>query len=250
VSGTDQDLQPTEDPSVWSADAALLTQPGDWQVQVRVRRRDAEDVVAAMTVREVGGFLARGQGPDELFDLPFTFVDWNIVAGGAMLTLGVGALLIWRNRPASWRRSTGASVALSSAASLMAGFTLIFGVHAHEGGLIRDNPVPMTAESVAAGKLIYENNCQVCHGTDGKGGERAANLTLHVPAHSDGTIFFWISEGLPLDEVRKRMPAWKDRLSEQERWDVVNYLRAAFGSGQFEPVLPPDLQPTPSGTSP
>jgi len=250
VSGTDQDLQPTNDPAVWSADAALLTQPGDWQVQVRVRRRDAEDVKAAMTVREVGGFLARGRRPDELFDLPFTFVDWNIVAGGAMLVFGVGALLIWRNRPASWRRSTGASVALSSAASLMAGFTLIFGVHAHEGGLIRDNPVPMTAESVAAGKLIYENNCQVCHGADGRGGQRAADLTLHVPAHSDGTIFFWISEGLPLDSPRKTMPSWKDRLTETERWNVVNYLRAAFGSGQFEPVLPPDLQPTPPGASP
>jgi len=250
VSGTDQDLQPTSDPAVWSAQAALLTQPGDWQVQVRVRRRDAEDVVAAVTVREVGGFLARAQGPGELFDLPFTFVDWNIVAGGAMLTLGVGAFLIWRNRPESWRRSTGASVALSSAAALMAGFALIFGVHPREGDVIRDNPVPITAESVAAGKLTYEINCQVCHGADGRGGARAADLTLHVPAHSDGTIFFWISEGLPLESVRKTMPSWKDRLNETDRWHVVNYLRAAFGSASSQPVLPPDLRTTPSGASP
>jgi copper transport protein len=249
VSGTDLDLEPTGEPAVWSTESALLTQPGNWEVQVRIQRRDADDLATTLTVREVGGFLARGRGPDDLFDLPFTFVDWNIVAGGAMLVLGIGALLIWRNRPPTWQRGTGASVALSSAASLMAGVVLLFGVSADHADLLLDNPIERTPDSVAAGKLIYDNNCQVCHGADGKGGNRAADLTLHVPAHGDGTLFFWISEGLPLDSERKDMPSWKDRLSATGRWNVVNYLKAAFGSGQFEPVLPPDLQPTPSGVT-
>lgn len=250
VSGSDLDLEPTDDPAVWSTESALLTQPGTWQVAVRIQRRGVDDVRAQLTVRGVGGFLARGRGPNGLFDLPFTYVDWNIVAGGAMLVLGIGALLIWRNRPPSWRRSTGASVALSSAASMMAGCVLLFGVHAHQGNVLMDNPLEATAANVTAGQTIYENNCAVCHGVDGRGSVTAADLTLHVPAHADGTLFFWISEGLPLNEKQKRMPSWKDRLTEVQRWQVILYLRAAFGSGEFKPVLPSDLQPTPTAATP
>ena len=37
----------------------------------------------------------------------------------------------------------------------------------------------------------------------------------------DGRLFFWISEGIG----GTAMPAFKDRLSETERWDVVNFLK-------------------------
>jgi len=40
--------------------------------------------------------------------------------------------------------------------------------------------------------------------------------------HPDGRLFFWISEGIG----GTAMPAFKDRLSETERWDVVNFLKA------------------------
>jgi len=32
------------------------------------------------------------------------------------------------------------------------------------------NPVPVTAESIAAGQVIYRRRCAGCHGADGKGG--------------------------------------------------------------------------------
>lgn len=246
VSGTDQDLKPTADPAVWAANAALLTQPGNWRVQARIRRAGAEDEVIGFNVPRVGGILAEGTGPQGLFNLPFTFVDWNIVGGGAMIVLGLGALLIWRNRPPTWQRSTAASVALSSVVSLMAGTTLLFGVHVHNAPGVRTNPVAATADSLAAGEAIYTRNCLSCHGVNGKGSDTAADLTTHVPAHNDGTLFLWISEGIPLNEERKRMPAWKDLLSEADRWNVINYLREAFGSGQFEPVLPATATPAPS----
>jgi mono/diheme cytochrome c family protein len=235
ISGTDQDLEATDDPAVWSAESALLTQPGDWRLQARIRRTGVDDAQMTYTVPRVGGILARGRGPEDLFDLPFTYVGWNIVAGGAMIALGIGALLIWRNRPQSWRPAASASVAFSSLIALMAGATLLFGVHGHTGEGTVKNPIPSSPESVAAGYNTFVSNCASCHGFDLRGSSTAADLTVHVPAHNDGTLFLWISEGLPLNSNRKTMPTWKDRLSETERWNVINYLRNAVETGELQP---------------
>jgi mono/diheme cytochrome c family protein len=247
TTGTSLELEPTDEAEVYAAEAALLTQPGDWRVQARIRRRGMYDSATGfIPVSEVGGFLARGKGPEGLFDLPFTFVDWNIVAGGAMLVLGLGAFLIWNNRPPSWRRGVSTSVGASSAFAMLGGVVLIFGVHTHETVVPRTSPVPATEESLAIGLDIYEVNCLTCHGRKGRGdGPSAATLAFppadlnqHVPYHSDGTLFLWTSEGLPIDSDQKNMPAFKDQLTQEERWHVINFLREAFGSGAFEPVLP------------
>jgi putative copper export protein/methionine-rich copper-binding protein CopC/mono/diheme cytochrome c family protein len=252
-SGTDQELSSTSQPGVWSADSALLTRPGDWRIQIRVRRGGAaSDVTTQVSVLGVGGILALKSQPKGLFDLPFTFVDWNVVAGGAMLALGIGAFLIWRNRPPSWEGATSASVALASIVALFAGTTLVFGVHAHQGVVGNNSPVPATQQSLATGQTLFETNCVTCHGREGRGDGPLANqlptkppdLTQHVPYHNDGTLFIWISQGIPIDSSTKRMPAFKGSLTVTERWDIVNYLRHAWGSGQFTPVLPTD-QPTP-----
>lgn len=76
---------------------------------------------------------------------------------------------------------------------------------------------------VAAGQEIFNTNCAPCHGQDGTGvvpgaldltGEYAAGL-------SDTYMFFRVSEG-----VRgTAMPPWKDRLTEEERWQVIGYER-------------------------
>jgi mono/diheme cytochrome c family protein len=39
--------------------------------------------------------------------------------------------------------------------------------------------------------------------------------------HPDGLLYRWISEGVP----DRSMPAFRGRLTEEERWHVVNYLR-------------------------
>ena len=241
-SGTDQDLAPTDNPATWSADAPLLTQPGDWLLETRVRRAGVDDVTTRYTIPRVGGVLADANQSPALFDLPFTFVGWNIVAGGAMIAFGVGIYLIYRNRPQGWQRSTSWSVGLAAAVSLVAGAMLLFAVHTHE----RITEIkPATAESLQNGKVIFANNCMHCHGADGRGGNnRAADLTQHVPYHNDVNLFIWVTEGLPLDSATKRMPSFRDTLSSDERQDVVNYLRSAFGD-VGTPVLPPDLQTPP-----
>ncbi len=92
-------------------------------------------------------------------------------------------------------------------------------------------------------------NCIACHGRTGEGdGPGAAALQFppprlgdHVPFHNDGTIFLWISEGIPLDGETQNMLGFKEILTVDERWHLVNFLRATFKVGDFVPVLPEDL---------
>lgn len=239
--GTDQDLKATSTSGVWSAEAPLLTQPGDWRLEARIRRRDVDDVTTRYTVLRVGGVLADTNQPRTLFDLPFTFVGWNIVAGGAMIAFGVGIYLIYRNRPQTWQRSTSVSVALAAAVALAAGAMLLFVVQPDE----RFKDKPGTPESIQNGQTLFTKNCISCHGANGRGNNaRGADLTQHVPYHNDTTLYIWVTEGIPLDSETKRMPSFKDMLSSDERQDVVNYLRSAFGD-IGTPVYPDTPTPAP-----
>jgi mono/diheme cytochrome c family protein len=90
------------------------------------------------------------------------------------------------------------------------------------------NPVAADTKSVAAGELLYQQNCLACHGTMGKGNGRAATSLEPSPAdlsmpmmweHSDGALFWKITEG------RRPMPAFETLLADEQRWQVVNYVR-------------------------
>ena len=91
------------------------------------------------------------------------------------------------------------------------------------------NPVPPTQETLAAAQDIFTDNCVLCHGEKGMGdgpGAKAikvkpANFTDEkmMAAETDGALFWKMSTG------RGPMPAWKDTLSDKERWGLVGYLR-------------------------
>jgi len=53
------------------------------------------------------------------------------------------------------------------------------------------------------------------------------DLTDHeTAAETDEELFSVITKG------SKPMPAFKNRLSEQQRWDVVRFVRVAFATGR------------------
>jgi len=91
------------------------------------------------------------------------------------------------------------------------------------------NPVPVTEEGLAAARDLYLENCARCHGEKGKGDGPEAPMQSVKPADftngqmmsemADGEIFYRISEG------RRPMPPFKRTLSEEQRWELVNFLR-------------------------
>ena len=93
------------------------------------------------------------------------------------------------------------------------------------------NPHPVSAASLANGRMYYSINCAVCHGDTGMGdgpatkyGMPGINLNTDVTkGRTDGYIFGMIRNG------RGLMPPY-NRIEEPDRWDVVNYLRALQGS--------------------
>lgn len=95
------------------------------------------------------------------------------------------------------------------------------------------NPVPATAESVARGASLYKTNCAVCHGEGGRGDGPVGRKFDPAPvdlskdytqSQADGQLFFTLTRG------RVAMPFYRDALSQQERWDVVNYVKSEFGT--------------------
>jgi mono/diheme cytochrome c family protein len=93
----------------------------------------------------------------------------------------------------------------------------------------RKNPIMVTGAGLSAAREIYKDKCANCHGETGKGDGPEAAMHKTKPsdftdAHrmsemTDGELFYKISEG------RRPMPMFKEQLSEEQRWQLVHFLR-------------------------
>ncbi|HJQ70898.1 MAG TPA: c-type cytochrome [Blastocatellia bacterium] len=92
------------------------------------------------------------------------------------------------------------------------------------------NPVAVDAESIEAGKKLYQRHCASCHGPQGKGdggmalsGGTPSDLTDETWDYgsTDGEIFVSIRDGVSSD-----MLAYKEKLDEKQIWQVVNFIRS------------------------
>jgi mono/diheme cytochrome c family protein len=79
--------------------------------------------------------------------------------------------------------------------------------------------------------MLFMQSCIQCHGETGRGDGplarslplQPANLYDHVPFHPDQYFYEVITRGLS-----GVMPAFSS-LSEEDRWNIINYLRSQFG---------------------
>lgn len=99
---------------------------------------------------------------------------------------------------------------------------------------MRDDPkARVTGKEIYEGKVNPEVNCARCHGSDGKPtklGKGAPDLSDPAAGkkHSDAQWFWRVSE----KKVGSTMPGYKDKLTEEQQWQVVAYLRALAQSGR------------------
>ncbi|MCH7747099.1 MAG: ankyrin repeat domain-containing protein [Acidobacteria bacterium] len=108
--------------------------------------------------------------------------------------------------------------------------------HSHPEAGALANPTPTTPESVEAGAATYARHCATCHGSTGRGdgrlaaataayGARPSNLADTTWQHgsSDGELFVAIRDGIEPDFA---MDAFRERLTEPDIWNLVNYLKS------------------------
>ncbi len=90
------------------------------------------------------------------------------------------------------------------------------------------NPLKNNEVATAEGKKLYVKLCVVCHGDKGKGDGTASaaiipkpanHSSLKVQSQTDGAIFWKITNGRP------PMASYKTTLKEEQRWQLVNYIR-------------------------
>ncbi len=100
----------------------------------------------------------------------------------------------------------------------------------------RKNPLPGDEDSINRGSDLYRRHCASCHGEDAEGDGPAAGMINPRPAnlrkmsgrHSDGDFAWKIENG------RGPMPAWKNILSKDQVWDLVNFIQSLSVIGEVQ----------------
>ena len=198
----------------YTTKGAYFSLPATWQVQVAVRRVDHFDSYANFN-----------------FDVGTTNASnfaWNRINAVLLFAIALAYMFAFRSIQLTLKQMIAIEV-LPALAFVAAGMIVLTITPAAPVNLV--NPIPPNAASVAAGKAIYEEKCVPCHGESGQGdgpigltlNPRPADLTQHtIPGvHTDGQLFEWITNGFP----GSAMPAFRQALSDDDRWNVVNFIR-------------------------
>ncbi len=219
-------------PGEYKGAGVYFTTKGNWRIDMTIRRSVGDDVSHAFLLPVAQAPANTRVGGGSPFELPFTVFNWNQVLGAVLALIG-GLILVYRRQirvPHVGYRAT----VTGATAVLLAGAVLAFGVGTH--GTAADptagNPVKPTQDSIARGKLLFQQNCVQCHGIDGRGdGPQAAQLSpapsdfrLHMPLHTDPQFYAFIHDGY----AGTAMPAFGSAFSPTDIWNLVNFLRSAF----------------------
>jgi copper transport protein len=242
------ELEEGAQPWLWGTSGAYTPIVGDWSLEVLVHRAGESEESATFDLPVAERFAPAVVLPPDTgigvppplaliwLALPTGLGAWLVPIG---LLLGLAAVLVVERRhPVVGARRLPAlrvilvvlALTTGLASGSRAAVELANQAPAHAAAAA--NPIPSTPESVARGQNLYRANCASCHGIGGAGdGPTAADmlpgpgdLSASVPALKDGELAYLISAGT----VATRMPAFSTTLSEQDRWDLVNYLRATW----------------------
>jgi mono/diheme cytochrome c family protein len=86
----------------------------------------------------------------------------------------------------------------------------------------RKNPFDSEANAVAAGGKLFRQNCSSCHGSEATGLKNRPNLhSERIRVATPGELEWLLKNG----SMKNGMPSWS-RLPEQQRWQIVAFLKS------------------------
>jgi mono/diheme cytochrome c family protein len=102
-----------------------------------------------------------------------------------------------------------------------------------EGGKDEKSPLKPGVDVVKRGQALFLANCVRCHGPEGKGNgpdsDHAADLTdtFRDAINTEGVLFYkvWNGHAIQLRVQVDDMPAFKNKLTREEVWALVEYLK-------------------------
>jgi len=237
----------------YTANGAYLALPGEWQISTAVRRPAAFDVFADYRVRVNldGQVEPLGQaGPVD------ALMKWLSIYGmmfGGLVALAFGAAWLFIAWKAADHPAALAVLIIPAISAISIGvYSIVTFTREATPGLTLTNPFLPDEESLKIGRDLFDKNCSACHGEQGRGnGPAAANLSLkppdygsgHLDIHTDGDIFYWIQNGISQGSP---MPAFKDKLTDDEIWHLVNYVRRLRNEAGSAPAQGAEASPSPT----
>ena len=95
------------------------------------------------------------------------------------------------------------------------------------------------------GKVLFEKHCMLCHGVKGDGDGADTQFLMVQPANfhsleSRSKTDWELMNIITFGAIFSPMHGWADRLTEDERWDVLRYIRLL---APFNPVARLPISP-------
>ncbi|MCA1554476.1 MAG: CopD family protein, partial [Chloroflexi bacterium] len=202
---------------IYRANADALSTAGIWTVEAQVQRQDVADDMRVPFRFDV---------PDPTGVLPAALPDINAGEAFGLVVLAGGAAVLWfaRHKPSAAGRWLGSS-------ALGLGVSLFLVSLAFAAPSVREypvNPVAPDRISLLRGQTLYEQHCAICHGATGEGNPllsealRPTEFLTNTNQHTDDGLFALLTNGIP----NSGMAPWKTRLTESQRWNVLNYVES------------------------
>jgi mono/diheme cytochrome c family protein len=93
------------------------------------------------------------------------------------------------------------------------------------------SPLTVDAKVIAAGKALYQDKCERCHGETGLGDgpdaepdampEMDLTVAKRAERNPDGVVYYKVWHG----RRKPKMPAFKEELTAEQVWTVVAYVQ-------------------------
>lgn len=212
----------------FESSGADLSVTGDWNLEYIVRREGMAD---ARFTEEI--YVPGSPPAERIPGQPPRFLGTTSAAAVLLCGLAIVAIVVTLRSRGVWQDRV-IGTGFGTAFLVAGGLILLVNLDDPTPTALATNPIPLTEESIAAGHEVFLANCASCHGDTGEGDGPAAadmnpapaNLTEpHVGVHTDGDLHWWITNG-----ISPSMPPFGEDLTEEEIWNVINYVRSLGGS--------------------